>query len=776
MWINKIKMKKFQMLIIGIIVLISSFMLSSSLGIITSVDKPMDKLIEETKTPIVFMPIDKYKGVSDDILKAKKDFKKDRKVSKVDVIKDAVKAGGKIKYKNKDMGSGANYFLSYSKGEFGYPKFIKGGGNLQDGECFISSILAETYGISIGDYISVENPNKFVKLKVKGVFSDPYSVSMIFGLNRFYVNSNELKDIYGQKKEILTVFSNDYDADEDVVKEYRKNSTKQLPCKILNLNGAKQSAELSEEMTGAFIGAFALIVLLVSAVVIRASIYDSIVKEYKSIGIYKAMGYSERTIMNIYIKAYSSVILIASIIGSLFSKFLISYTLKESFKAYVVDAEINYIMPMILTTIFIIFIILISIYGVIRKVKKVSPVKALTIGIPSNNKKGISLRFMQSSFSVIAQAARKILNYKKYSLILFLILLVCSYSVAFSVTVDNSLNTFSGKSNFLFGFDNAKYRISINDRSKENEVYKWLKNSSEVKNLVEGNLAYDNAEISKDEINGNGTIVLEAYKKYDKDGITEDVIDGRNPKYDNEVALCKKLLKKIHRSLGDYVDIYVAGQRKSLLIVGSYQSTMHSGMNARTLESTVRSADEGYFSTIISFNLKNNNDYKSFKSKVLNKFGKAIAVDESKESYRDNLKSMISGAKSAIMPFIILLILIGGVNVFSIIMLMNVNSKRDFCIYKSIGHSTAALVEANCVYVLTLGIFAVLLCIPVFSLSYPIIMDSMFNMVGMYKYPADIKVSILIIGLVCSMGIYMLSTLLSSISIRNLKVDELKED
>jgi len=61
MWINKIKIKKIQMIIIGIIVLISSFMLSSSLGIITSVDKSMDKLIEETKTPIAFIPVyDKY--------------------------------------------------------------------------------------------------------------------------------------------------------------------------------------------------------------------------------------------------------------------------------------------------------------------------------------------------------------------------------------------------------------------------------------------------------------------------------------------------------------------------------------------------------------------------------------------------------------------------------------------------------------------------------------------------------------------------------------------
>lgn len=775
MWIEKIKMKKFQMLIIGIIVLISSFMLSSSLGIITSVDKPMDKLIEETKTPVAFIPVKNYKGVLEDLSNAKKTFEKDKRVSRVDVVDEAVQALGKIKYKDKGIGSATNYFLSYKKGEFGYPKFTKGGGDLKAGECFLSSALAENYKISIDDYIVVQNPKETIKLKVKGIFSDPYSVSMAFGVNRFYVNRDELKEIYGTNTKILTVFSNDYTIGEDVIKQYKKNSDRQLAGKTLDLNGAEISAEISEEMTGAFIGVFAVIILLVSAIVIRASIYDSIVKEYKTIGIYKAMGYSERTIMNIYIKTYSSVILIASAIGAVFSKYLMTYTLKSSFKVYGVDADINYIIPMITAVAFIMLLMLISIYGVIRKTKKVPPVKALTIGVPSNNKNGISLNFMKNSFSVVAQAVRKILNYKKFSLILLIILFICSYVVSFSITIYKSLSVSSDKSSFWFGFDNAEYRISINDKSRENEIANWLKNNDEVKNSVVGNLSYG-AELSKDEIKDSGAIVLQAYRKYDNDGITEDVISGRNPKYDNEIVLSKKLLKEVHKDLGDYIDVYIGGQKKSLLITGTYQSLMNSGKNARVLESTIKSVDKGYFNTIISFNLKDDKQYKTFKNKLLNKFGKAISVDESKEFYKDNLESIMGGETNAIMPFMVLLIVVGGINVFSIIMLMNINSKRDACIYKSFGYSTAALIKANCIYVLTLGVLAVLICIPAFILSYPLIMNCMFSMFGIYKYPADIYGDLLAIGIVFSMAIYLVSTLLSSMSIRKLKVDELKED
>lgn len=775
MWINKIKKRKIQMILIGVVVIISSFMLASSIGIITSVSEPMDKLIEETKTPLLFMTVDKYKGVEKDILDSKKTFEKDRRIFKVNIIENGVKAGGKIKYKDKYVSSPISYFLSYGEGEFGNLKFINGGGYLEKGECYINSAISETYKISLDDYIVVENPKENVKLKVKGIYSDPYNVSMAFGINRFYINSNQLKDIYGVDTEFINVFSTDYSIAKDVIERYTKNNVKQLSANTLSIDTAKLVAEISQQIIGGFIGVFALIVLLVSAIVMRVSIFDSIVKEYKTIGIYKSIGYSERTIVNIYIKTYSSVILLTAIVGSVFSKYLIEYTLKSSFKVYGVNVNVNYIMPIIFTVIFIIFIMFISIYGVIKKTKKVSPVEALTIGMPVNNKKGISLKSMNNNFSISAQAMRKIFNYKKFSIILFSILFICSYLIAFSLTMYASASTLSDKSNFWFGFDNAKYRLSINDPSKAQDIYKFVERYSEIKNMVSGNLNY-RAQVSKEEIDDDGTILIQAYKQYDRGGISQYVIEGRNPKYDNEICISKKLAEITNKTIGDYIDIYINGKEKNLLITGFYQSMMKSGMNARLLESTIELVDGDYSSEIVSFNLKDSKDYENFKNNITNEFGKAVTVSESKEFYKDNLEGMMGSQKSAIMPFMILLIVIGAVNVFSIIMLMNINGKREFCIYKSLGYSTADLIETNCIYVLFLGIFAALISIPIFSFSYPIIMNTIFSMFGIYKYPADIYIKLLFIGLVLSLVIYILSTLLSSVPIRKFKVQELNED
>lgn len=772
MWINKIKKRKIQMLLIGLVVMISSFMLASAIGIITSVSEPMNRLIEETKAPLLFMTVDKNETVDNDLLEVKETFQKDSRVSEVKVIDNIVMTMGKTKAGDKYTENAVNYFLNYKAGDFGSPKFIKGGGNLEQGECFINSIIAETYKVSMGDYITVENPKGDIKLKIKGIYSDPYSVSIGININRYYVNDEELKDIAGADKKMLAVYSKSETSSKDVVKTYRKNSDKQLSASIIDLDTAKMSAEIGQQITGAFVAAFALIILLVSAVVIRASIFDSIIKEYKTIGVYKALGYSASIIVNIYLKAYSTVIIAFTAAGSLLSIFMMKYILNTSFKVYGVDVKVSYITPAALTIALVAVLMLISIYGVIRKTKRISPVEALSLGMPVNNKKGISFSFMENNFSPISQGLRKILNYKKFSVILFSILFICSYVVAFSITNYNNFSVLSEKSSFWFGLDDAKYRITITDKGKGKDIYNWMKNSEYIKNLVKGNLTYASAEVSKEEIDEDGSMVLSVYEQYDND-IKETVMEGRNPKYDNEIAVSKKLLEKTHKTIGDYIDIYIKGQKKNLLITGSYQSMMRMGMNARVLEKTVVSPDKTYESTNISFNLKSNSDYESFKKQAIDKFGKAIDVYESKDYFKDILQGVMEPQRDAQIPFMVMLIVIGSINVFSIITLMNLNNKRDYCIYKAIGYSSRDLMIANGIYVLILGILAAIICIPVFSITFPITMNLIFSMFGIYNYPANVEIYRLLISLVFSIGIYFLSTILSSICIRKFRVQEL---
>lgn len=775
MWLNKIKNKKLQMFLIGLVVLVSSLMLTAALGIIISVDKPIRELIKETNAPTLYAIIPDVNNLDKQALNTKQVFDKNADVKKVTIAENVKRVNSKITENNEEIKLSSEFFMTYKDGEFGRLKFLKGGGSLQDGQCFITSIIAQTYKLSLGDYITVQNPQGIVRLKISGIYTDAYSVSSFMDVDRFYVSKNQLDNIYGIPTKLVTVYGRDGASCDSIVKDYRKNINVQIPISLVDISRARLSAEIMNQIIGAFVCAFAVIILLVSAVVIRASILDSIAKEYKTIGVYKAIGYSPNTIMNIYMKAYSFIVIIFALIGSLLASIFSNAMLRDNFKIYGVKFNTFEVLPIIITVAFVIILMLSSIYGVIRRTKNISPVEVFRIGMPVNNKKGTTLKIIETKFTPISQALRKIFYYKKLSIILFSVLFVCSYVVAFSVINYNDFSQLSEKSSFWFGLDNAQYRIRIKNTKKTPDILDWVKKNNKIKNYVDGALQYGKIVISKDELDGDGALISEVYDTYDN-AIKEEVVEGRNPKSENEIAISKKVMEKTHKKLGDYIKIYINGQEKNLLIVGDYQSMMYVGMNARFLKSTVKSGDNDYVSDEISFNLKDYEDYDRFKKAIKNKFDKDIDVEKGTESFSSILSGSLAPMKAALTPFMMMIVVIGAINVFSIILLMNINSRREFCVYKAIGYSTADLIKGNLFYVLILAIIASIICIPVFSITFCKIMNLIMSTFGIYNYPADIKLGLLAVGLISAIFVYALCTLISSLSIGKVKVQELNEE
>jgi len=775
MWLKKIKNRKLQMFLIGLVVLVSSLMLTSALEIIISVDKPIGELIKETNAPTLYAILSGDDKINKEALDIKKIFEENTDVKKVTTAENVRSISSKITKDNKEIKMSTKFFMTYKDGEFGKLKFLKGGGGLKDGQCFIPSIIGEDYKLSIGDYFIIKDSKGSMKLKVTGIYSDAYSVSSFMDMYRFYVSENQLKVISGNPTKIITVHGKSGANCDSIIKSYRKNSTKQMPVSFISINQAKMGAESVNKILGAFICAFAIIILLVSAVVIRASILDSLTKEYKTIGVYKSIGYSSNTIMNIYMKAYSFVVITFTLIGVILSKFLTKAILSSNFKVYGVKFKVFQVAPMIITIAFVTILMLSSIYSIIRKTKSIAPIEVFRIGMPVNNKRGTALKLIETKFTPISQAVRKIFYYKKLSIILFSVLFVCSYVVAFSIINYKDLSVLSEKTGFWYGLDNAQYRIRIKDTNRTPDIDNWIKNNNKIKSYTKASFQYEKIVISKDELDGDGSLLSMVYDTYDK-AIKQQVIEGRNPENENEIAPSKKVLEKTHKKIGDYIEVYINGERKNLLIVGDYQSTMQYGMTVRVLESTVKSVDKSYVNNAISFNLKNYKDYDNFKKAAKNKFKNAVDVEKSTETFSSVLGPALIPMKNSLTPFMIMVIIIGAINVFSIILLMNINSRRKFCIYKTIGYSTFDLIKSNLLYVLILALAASIICMPVFSVTFCKVMNLIMSMFGMYNYPADIKVNLLVEGSIASILVYILCTLISSLSIRKLKVQDLNEE
>ena len=302
--------------------------------------------------------------------------------------------------------------------------------------------------------------------------------------------------------------------------------------------------------------------------------------------------------------------------------------------------------------------------------------------------------------------------------------------------------------------------------------YQFLDNKEEVTSIVKGSLLYLGAQVSENEHSVVKNLALQCYNNYENN-LQGDIIEGRNPIKDNEIALSKKILNKMDKKIGDSIELLIANKNVTFEIVGSFQTMFNNAKYARVKESAIESVDLTYKSTNICFDMKHVSDYSKLKKELLNKYANKLDVEESKNYLKDSLEPIEKTQKIVLIPFSILVMLIGAINVFSIVSLLNVNSRKEFTIYRAIGYPAKDLIHTNEIYVTLSGILAMIIGIPVFMVSYSKIMNFLFRMLGIYNYPTDYNVPVLILSLVVVIAVCILSTAISSSSIKKIQVQNL---
>lgn len=771
MWRSKVKFRKFQMTIMVIIVMLSSLILSVAMTILLASDKPMKKLIEQTNAPDLFLIVNTKDSLQQDTNEIVQIFQEIKDVTEIQCIENVTKLRGTIYYKDEKITTTSNYFMTYNEGDFGNLHFLSEVKALQDGECYIGTATADNYDIGVGDFIDVKCSDYIMSLKVVGIYSEPYSVSASLGCSRIYINQNQLKLISGDNVNLIVVYGNDSANDQVLFDTFTEKNKNNISVSSYTLSEAKLISELSQKMLGGFIIGFAIIILLVSSTVIRSSIMNNISKEFKTIGIYKAMGYSSNTIIGIYIKTYSYVLIASTVIGAGLSTIISNYIVSNNYKLYGIDSHIDYLIPLSSTIVFLSIYILIVVYTGIKQIKNIEPVEALTMNDRVDTSRA-SIKGLENNFSPLCQSIRKIVRHKKSSGLLFLVLFISSYMVCFSITCYSNVSKLGNSASFWFGIDKSTYRVYVTDNNISNEVYQFLDNKEEVTSIVKGSLLYLGAQVSENEHSVVKNLALQCYNNYENN-LQGDIIEGRNPIKDNEIALSKKILNKMDKKIGDSIELLIANKNVTFEIVGSFQTMFNNAKYARVKESAIESVDLTYKSTNICFDMKHVSDYSKLKKELLNKYANKLDVEESKNYLKDSLEPIEKTQKIVLIPFSILVMLIGAINVFSIVSLLNVNSRKEFTIYRAIGYPAKDLIHTNEIYVTLSGILAMIIGIPVFMVSYSKIMNFLFRMLGIYNYPTDYNVPVLILSLVVVIAVCILSTAISSSSIKKIQVQNL---
>ena len=120
--------------------------------------------------------------------------------------------------------------------------------------------------------------------------------------------------------------------------------------------------------------------------------------------------------------------------------------------------------------------------------------------------------------------------------------------------------------------------------------------------------------------------------------------------------------------------------------------------------------------------------------------------------------------------------MIGGINIFGIVLLKNMNYQKQNGIYKCIGYSTRHLICSNIWYVMILAAISLVIAVPTVLNLYPLIMKGCLSVFGLVEYRIAYQPTQLMLCNASVFAMFLFSTLLSSWGLRKIDVRELTQE
>jgi len=536
------------------------------------------------------------------------------------------------------------------------------------------------------------------------------------------------------------------------------------------------AANAGSQITSAVGLSTAILIFIVSIVIIRFVLWNNILKEYKSIGVYKSLGFTSNQIRNIYLKSFGIVGIIAITAGSLFSIWYINYLVKISIKYIgIYEGGINNFNFIFLTIILMSFVLISNIYLLLRRINKIKPVEAFRIGVTSSKEK-FKKSIIKDASSPLSMAINDIFKYKKQNLIIGTVLSLVIYLSVFLVSVNYSMINMKDNAWNMFGLLQGDVTLDFpSGEASYDKALEEIKSDPRVLGVREcsfdvGKIAY--LDVSRYNIK-NAQVVTYLYDNYDNNyGFNVSIKEGRNPKNKNEIALSEQMLKDANLDIGDYIDIKILGEERSLLITGKYIGMMSNNYNMRmTLDVVPREIRNNLNNLNINITLKDKNDYEVFKNEYKDKY-EVCSIDTCPSLIATTSKSVIEIAIPVTTIILLGILLFSILNIVNLIIMNNTDNRRNNAIIKSLGFSN--------IYILKRTLYRIMLLTGISSLAGFIlnatISRSVFKFAMMGIDGLMISNSKVISAIVFIEILTIGATIISMFSIRKISTVELMEE
>lgn len=685
MWIHKLRKKKIQFILIGIILLFASAIFSACLSFAVETGNYAAGYFAKQNSPDVFANI--ASGAPAEELLAQAEQNPD--FTRI-VTLSGYQFKGKLTLGGRDITPGYYHFYALTDVHKLSWQVVPTAGQISaaapaSGEVWVASVYADQKNIRVGDKITLPGDSGG-SLTVSALIDDGLCPSTMFGVYPFYVSESTLAGFSGGvSTQMIAINSKtDYSSVEAWLHGRPTTITNAL-MDTFNVSQLLMSFTMFTLILGSIGMLSAVMIFAVTLVIIRFLIKNNLLKEYRSIGIYKALGFSDRQIVGFYLKCYALVGAVGLILGSA-AGLPLSYLIGSLITKYIGHFYLTYVSGLLaLGSAAVLFgLLLFFVWQAHRRIRQITPVQALQLGVTSSPKK-LTRSVLKSAYSPLATAINDLCKHRSLSAMFVLTLTVSFYLSTFFLSINYTCNHIAQNADIWFGIPKADCYVSGN-LSADNIAA--VGKDPAVAELVYGTSLNDvslKAEGNSKNLNFNDSAVS-TWNDFSNPQFFRTGTSGRPPQYDNEIAVSSGTAKENSLAGGDYVTLAIGNTVKSYLITGVYDNMMHANKTIEMTPQALAQTGAAFEISTIAVNLKDGADYSAFAGRIKDQLG--LDVGRSINVLSDSIAGVATIMNPVTAILVAVFIAFSLLNIINLLLTAQLDNRRKFGIMKALGFTT----------------------------------------------------------------------------------------
>ncbi|MBD5543545.1 MAG: ABC transporter permease [Lachnospiraceae bacterium] len=607
--------------------------------------------------------------------------------------KDSISIGGK---EIKD----SMLFQTYDEKNMPYPvfgknnlEFLQEPEPLAEGEIYLPVSFQTQYSCKVGDQVKVKSETISKTFQVKAFVEDMTFGNPLFGgtknvwishsdyemLKKAYekgdtfLSSNDKLMVYQKKGSKLEEkeFKNEIDKRTGII----SNSTL-----TFSKNDFIFYATTITNIFSAVILVFAVLMFAGVLGIVGHSITSTIEMDYVNLGILKSQGYRKWQLQAVYVCQY----LLAGAVGGLLgfsaafpSTYFMSGQLVQ-ITGFLPEHKISYGISLVVMFLMLCFIVGFAFIKT-GKIGKISPMRAISGGRDciyfspriktTLGKRGLAFRMMLRQITT---------NVRQYISSLVLVAMLVYFIMAVTSTL-SCLN----EEHMLKDYYGIEFDLMVTYKES-------LEVKKDVEKLIE---EYGGME--------RGYLCPVVYLTLDGDPVSviapessqefTNVFKGREPRYENEIAITEIIAKKYDLKIGDTVSLSHGSENREFLITGYFQSVQNTGKVVSILTSGLKRYEfSNHEINQYNYLVSDKEQIGSLVEKLQEHFGSQIVTSDV-QGIRERMQSISAASMASSL-------LIYGISVLFILVVaymvcdkVFLKERNDYGIYKSQGFTTANL-------------------------------------------------------------------------------------